>query len=121
MLIIVLVRFSSIMTQLALSRRCSFTDTAHRKRDVSSFLSSYDVPEISKHLDFMNIMSYDFHGTWDSAVGHNAPLYPLETASRDEKKMSVVSSQASAAMRWMRDHSVSFCGRFPKILHCNFQ
>ena len=50
------------------------------------------MPEISKHLDFMNIMSYDFHGTWDNVVGHNAPLYPLETASREEKKMSVVST-----------------------------
>ena len=63
---------------------------------------SYDVPEISKHLDFLNIMSYDFHGTWDSAVGHNAPLYPLETASREEQKMSVVSSplQYPAAREW---------------------
>lgn len=53
------------------------------------------MPEISKHLDFMNIMTYDFHGTWDDVVGHNAALYPLETASKQESTMNVVrSSQA---------------------------
>ncbi|XP_046436429.1 acidic mammalian chitinase-like [Neodiprion fabricii] len=37
---------------------------------------SYNIPSISKYLDFINIMTYDFHGSWDSVTGHNAPLYP---------------------------------------------
>ncbi|XP_048352588.1 chitinase-3-like protein 1 [Sphaerodactylus townsendi] len=36
---------------------------------------SYDVREISKHADFMNFLSYDFHGTWDGNTGHGSPLY----------------------------------------------
>ena len=28
----------------------------------------------SRYLDFINLMSYDLHGSWDSTVGHNAPL-----------------------------------------------
>lgn len=51
----------------------------------------YDVPEISKYLDYINIMSYDFHGMWDSVVGHNSPLLPIETASNYQKKLTVVS------------------------------
>lgn len=28
-----------------------------------------------KNLDFINIMTYDFHGSWDSTIGIVAPLY----------------------------------------------
>ncbi|XP_066146266.1 acidic mammalian chitinase-like [Euwallacea fornicatus] len=41
----------------------------------SSVDISYDVPAVSKYLDFINVMSYDFHGNWNSAAYHNAPLY----------------------------------------------
>nr|XP_022907361.1 chitinase-3-like protein 1 [Onthophagus taurus] len=37
---------------------------------------SYDVPALSKYLDFINVMTYDLHGSWDGVTGHNAPLYP---------------------------------------------
>jgi chitinase len=52
---------------------------------------SYDVPEISKYLDFINVMTYDFHGQWERQVGHNSPLYPLESATSYQKKLTVVS------------------------------
>ncbi|KAL7300198.1 hypothetical protein TKK_0007041 [Trichogramma kaykai] len=51
--------------------------------------AGYDVPEISKYLDFINIMAYDFHGQWERQVGHNSPLYPLESASSYQKKLTV--------------------------------
>nr|ADM87517.1 chitinase [Holotrichia oblita] len=37
---------------------------------------SYDVPKLNQYLHFINVMTYDLHGTWDAAIGHNAPLYP---------------------------------------------
>ena len=54
-------------------------------------LYRYDVPEISKYLDFINVMTYDFHGQWERQVGHNSPLYPLESATSYQKKLTVVS------------------------------
>jgi len=55
-------------------------------------VSRYDVPEISKYLDMINVMTYDFHGQWERQVGHNAPLYPLESATSYQKKLTVVSN-----------------------------
>lgn len=36
----------------------------------------YEVPELSKYLDFINVMTYDIHGSWEKETGENAPLYP---------------------------------------------
>ncbi|EFA06693.1 chitinase 8 precursor [Tribolium castaneum] len=36
---------------------------------------SYHVPSLSKYLDFINVMAYDLHGSWESVTGQNAPLY----------------------------------------------
>ncbi|XP_026300868.1 probable chitinase 2 [Apis mellifera] len=35
---------------------------------------AYDIPEISKYLDYIHIMAYDYHGTWNRKVLPNAPL-----------------------------------------------
>lgn len=55
------------------------------------FFFRYDVPEISKYLDFINVMTYDFHGQWERQVGHNSPLYSLDSATSYQKKLTVVS------------------------------
>ncbi|XP_008545430.1 probable chitinase 10 [Microplitis demolitor] len=35
----------------------------------------YDVPALAKYLDWISVMTYDFHGQWDKKTGHVAPLY----------------------------------------------
>ncbi|XP_078098076.1 acidic mammalian chitinase-like [Mustelus asterias] len=37
--------------------------------------AGYEIAEISKFLDFICVMTYDFHGAWDDVTGHNSPLY----------------------------------------------
>lgn len=53
--------------------------------------AGYDVPEVVKYVDFLNVMTYDFHGHWEGQVGHNSPLFPLETAPSHQRKLTVVS------------------------------
>ena len=37
--------------------------------------AGYDGPEISQYLDAIHLMTYDMHSSWESVVGHHAPLY----------------------------------------------
>ncbi|XP_043461706.1 uncharacterized protein LOC122498159 isoform X3 [Leptopilina heterotoma] len=38
----------------------------------------YDVPRLNDNLDFINLLSYDYHSAFEPAVNHHSPLYPLE-------------------------------------------
>lgn len=38
----------------------------------------YDIPRLNEYLDFINLLSYDYHSSYEPAVNHHAPLYPLE-------------------------------------------
>ena len=58
----------------------------------------YNVPEVAKWLDFINLMAYDFHGKWEKQAGHNAPLYAPSSDSEWRKQLSV----SFAAKMWMR-------------------
>ncbi|KAK7915798.1 hypothetical protein WMY93_011559 [Mugilogobius chulae] len=37
--------------------------------------AGYEVAEIAKYLDFISVMTYDFHGAWETVTGHHSPLY----------------------------------------------
>ncbi|XP_012260741.1 probable chitinase 10 [Athalia rosae] len=63
--------------------------TAAVPASFEAIAAGYDVPEISKYLDFINVMTYDFHGQWERQVGHNSPLYSLDSATSYQKKLTV--------------------------------
>lgn len=47
--------------------------------------SGYDVPRISQYFDFINVMTYDYHGWWPQVfTGHNSPLYPRPEDNVDD-------------------------------------
>ncbi|XP_060701392.1 acidic mammalian chitinase-like isoform X2 [Hemiscyllium ocellatum] len=37
--------------------------------------AAYEISEVSKYLDFISVMAYDYHGSQDGVTGHNSPLY----------------------------------------------
>ena len=51
----------------------------------------YDVKRISKKLDFINIMTYDLHGSWDNFADHHSPLYSRQHDSWSFKSLNTVS------------------------------
>uniref|UniRef100_W5KRD1 chitinase n=1 Tax=Astyanax mexicanus TaxID=7994 RepID=W5KRD1_ASTMX len=61
--------------------------------------AGYEIAEIAKYLDFINVMTYDFHGTWERFTGHNSPLYQ---GSKDEGDL--IYFNTDYAMRYWRDN-----------------
>ncbi|ELK34988.1 PREDICTED: chitinase-3-like protein 1 [Myotis davidii] len=44
----------------------------------------YDMSQLAQHLDFINLLTYDFHGAWRQSTGHHSPLFRgQEVASSD--------------------------------------
>nr|XP_021514454.1 oviduct-specific glycoprotein isoform X1 [Meriones unguiculatus] len=44
--------------------------------------TSYDVRFLGRRLDFINVLSYDLHGSWEKFTGHNSPLFSLPEDSK---------------------------------------
>lgn len=36
---------------------------------------SFEMEKVASLLDLLNVMTYDFNGSWDTLSGHNSPLY----------------------------------------------
>ncbi|CAO2599603.1 Oviduct-specific glycoprotein [Lemmus lemmus] len=43
---------------------------------------SYDVRFLGRRLDFISVLSYDLHGSWEKFTGHNSPLFSLPEDSK---------------------------------------
>jgi len=52
-----------------------FMLTAAVSAGKSTMDTGYDVPAMSRIFDQIHIMAYDFHGTFETFTGHNAPLF----------------------------------------------
>ena len=38
-------------------------------------IANYDLAGMSQYLDFINVMTYDYHGAWENTTNHQAALY----------------------------------------------
>lgn len=52
----------------------------------------YDIPKISQVVDFINLMTYDFRGSWDDTVGQHAQLFPHQNDSSYRREINCAAS-----------------------------
>lgn len=51
--------------------------------------TAYDIKPLVKCLDFVNLMTYDLHGSWDKVAYHPAPLFSHPDDSDLNRKLTV--------------------------------
>lgn len=55
-----------------------------------------------RYLDFINVMTYDFHGAWKSVTGHHSPLYKGSNDIGNNVYLNTVSTRMNfLAASWM--------------------
>ena len=52
-----------------------------------SHIVNIEIKKVANILDFLNVMTYDYHGAWESISGYNAPLYP--SSPKDDPLLTV--------------------------------
>ncbi|XP_041860890.1 acidic mammalian chitinase-like isoform X2 [Melanotaenia boesemani] len=76
-------RFSALCKELLEAYEAEGTETGRQRLMISAAVSAgkgtidagYEIAELAKYVDFINVMTYDFHGSWEGVTGHNSPLY----------------------------------------------
>ncbi|CAF0771138.1 unnamed protein product [Adineta steineri] len=54
--------------------------------------AGYEVEEVCKYFDFVSVMTYDYHGSWDGKTGHNSPLYAMRNERKKFREWNINSS-----------------------------
>lgn len=54
-------------------------------------------PPPPRHLDFINLMTYDLHGAWHQTTGHHSPLFRGQREARAYRFNNVVSARKEGA------------------------
>ncbi|CAF2066707.1 unnamed protein product [Rotaria magnacalcarata] len=50
--------------------------------------AGYDVRDVCQYLDYINLMAYDYHGSWNTHTGFNSPLYPRSSEKGDKRLLN---------------------------------
>ncbi|XP_040007629.1 chitotriosidase-1-like [Xiphias gladius] len=80
------------------TNRDSLIVTASVSAEKAVIDASYEVAQIAMNLDFINVMTFDFHGPWENVTGHHSPLFHGAQDTGDK-----IYSNTDYAMQYWRD------------------
>lgn len=53
-----------------------------------SAIAKIEWKQIAPLVDYVNLMAYDFHGSWEKVTGHHAPLLPAKSETGDARQLN---------------------------------
>ncbi|XP_068598928.1 acidic mammalian chitinase-like [Brachionichthys hirsutus] len=100
-------RFTLLCRELVQAYAAEATSTGNAQLMLTAAVSAgkgtidggYEIAEIAKEMNFINVMTYDFHGTWERFTGHNSPLFRGEHDHGD-----LIYFNTDFAMKYWRDN-----------------
>ncbi|XP_056590742.1 chitinase, acidic.1 [Triplophysa dalaica] len=63
----------------------------------------YEIAEVAGQLDFLTVLTYDYHGFWDKVTGHNSPLYKSSLDSGDNLERNINAS----VTHWLKGGAIA--------------
>ncbi|KAI0214238.1 Acidic mammalian chitinase [Lamellibrachia satsuma] len=51
--------------------------------------NGYEVAQIAQAVDWIGLMSYDLHGSWETKTGHNSPLFARSSETEPQTQLNV--------------------------------
>ncbi|XP_067449799.1 acidic mammalian chitinase-like [Thunnus thynnus] len=99
-------RFTALCTELRdafeaegkSTGRARLIITASVSAEKATIDASYEVKQIAMYLDFINVLTFDFHGPWENVTRHHSPLFQRSTDSGNE-----IFANTDYAMKYWRD------------------
>ncbi|MFC5529832.1 glycosyl hydrolase family 18 protein [Cohnella yongneupensis] len=81
-----------------------------------NFVANAKMAESSRYLDFVNIMTYDYSGSWDLLAHHNSPLYydknhPQDTAPRNNVLGGILGHLTGGVPSYKLQPGIPFYGK----------
>ncbi|XP_072419241.1 chitinase-3-like protein 1 [Chiloscyllium punctatum] len=98
-------------TSLLMEIKKAFQQEAKRTKNVKLLISAavaaskdkidagFEISKVARNVDFINLVSYGFHGAWDRFTGHISPLY----RGSADKGAYANSNVNYAAKYWIRN------------------
>lgn len=84
--------FSKLIMELQqLFRPKGLVLSAAVSADANKIRDSYNCRDLAENLEFINVMTYDLHGSWEKVTGHHTAMYPNPRDPPSDQHLNVVS------------------------------